>query len=238
MVSRFSTHGMIFDSSLIVVASGSMSMKNQVNEYLEENNLDNQFNTYDVIIIHKVKDASELKQYDVVAYYNKSLEETIIHRIIGTDDYGNYLTRGDSNNATDTYHPSFSDIIGKYENQRIEKVGAFVLFLQSYSGIITIAALVYSLFMSEHYTSYIKESKEKREKKLLSYIYLTNSDNSPYEEEIHYLGYFYRFSESGFVSKEEESSLSPHTLKRVIKIGETSKSEEFEIETEGEEHGK
>ncbi len=239
LFARFSSNGMLFDSSLMVVASGSMSQKNAENGYLIENDLNNQFDTYDVIIIHKVKDKSELALYDIVAYSNKTLDETIIHRIIGYDDYGNYLTRGDSNNATDTYHPSFEDIIGKYDNHRIRKVGAFVLFLQSYSGIITIAALVYSLFMSEHYSAKMKEDKETREKKLLSYISLGEEAPPQYDEEIRYQGYLYRFKESGFVSKEESAWLSsPSYLERAIRIGDRESRRVFDLAKGEEIYGK
>ena len=44
------------NSALLTVASGSMSYKNEENTYLDFNNLDNQFQTYDVIKIQKVKE--------------------------------------------------------------------------------------------------------------------------------------------------------------------------------------
>lgn len=235
-ISRFGgSHQMIGDVSLLVVASGSMSQKNPANPYLEENNLNDQFQTYDVLLIHKVKNQSDIKKYDVIAYYDTSKQETIIHRVIevDVDDNGSYkyTTRGDANNATDTTQPSFSDVIGKYTGQKADKIGAFVLFLQSGNGIITIATLIYSLFMAEHYMGAIADDKNKREKKLFSYIDLPREESpSSYNEEIHYKGYLYRFSESGFISKEEEENVvSSSILKRVIKIGDKESSTEYDL---------
>ena len=45
---------------VMVVASGSMSMKNEVNDYLITHNLNNQFNTYDMIVLTGVKSNNQL----------------------------------------------------------------------------------------------------------------------------------------------------------------------------------
>lgn len=47
-----------------------MSQQNEANTYLKTNNLNNQFNTYDIIQIQKYKDVDQVKLYDVVAYRN------------------------------------------------------------------------------------------------------------------------------------------------------------------------
>lgn len=56
---------------LMVVASGSMEKKHEDNKYLEENNLNDQFPTYSVIVLQKVKNADELKKYDVLLIVTK-----------------------------------------------------------------------------------------------------------------------------------------------------------------------
>lgn len=87
-----------------------------------------------------------MKLYDVVAYRNDE-NIVIVHRVIEikeTDGTKTFITQGDSNNASDVgsqYKESLSydRIVGYYTNFRIQGVGAFIVFLQSNSGIITIS---------------------------------------------------------------------------------------------------
>ena len=99
---------MIGGRSIMVVASGSMSYKNEVNDYLIENNLNDQFDTYDIIVIKQVNNSSELELYDTIAYYNGT--ENIIHRIVNINDNGTYITRGDANTSSDPVLVEFDDI--------------------------------------------------------------------------------------------------------------------------------
>ena len=69
------------DKGILVVASGSMSRKDPVNDYLIENDLNNQFNTWDIIIIEAVNSDDDLKLYDVITFVD-STGRNIIHRII------------------------------------------------------------------------------------------------------------------------------------------------------------
>lgn len=151
LVNRF-TSGvtMIGDKAMVVIGSGSMSQQNEANTYLKTNNLNNQFNTYDIIQIQKYKDVDQVKLYDVVAYRNDE-NIVIVHRVIEikeTDGTKTFITQGDSNNASDVgsqYKESLSydRIVGYYTNFRIQGVGAFIVFLQSNSGIITIFCVLY-----------------------------------------------------------------------------------------------
>ncbi|MBQ7817049.1 MAG: hypothetical protein IJ339_06820, partial [Oscillospiraceae bacterium] len=70
--------------SVHLVGSGSMAYKNAANTYLDENNLNNQFDTYDLIIINEKPPQELIKQYDVVVYKNGS--QQIVHRIIDIVD--------------------------------------------------------------------------------------------------------------------------------------------------------
>lgn len=143
LVNRF-TSGvtMIGDKAMVVIGSGSMSQQNEANTYLKTNNLNNQFNTYDIIQIQKYKDVDQVKLYDVVAYRNDE-NIVIVHRVIEikeNDGTKTFITQGDSNNASDVgsqYKESLSydRIVGYYTNFRIQGVGAFIVFLQSNSGI-------------------------------------------------------------------------------------------------------
>ena len=76
---------MIGNKTIMVVASGSMSKKNDANAYLNSNNLNNQFQTYDIIVLEKVENASDLNKYDVIAYRNDQ-GINVIHRIIEIED--------------------------------------------------------------------------------------------------------------------------------------------------------
>lgn len=160
LVNRF-TSGvtMIGDKAMVVIGSGSMSQQNEANTYLKTNNLNNQFNTYDIIQIQKYKDVDQVKLYDVVAYRNDE-NIVIVHRVIEikeTDGTKTFITQGDSNNASDVgsqYKESLSydRIVGYYTNFRIQGVGAFIVFLQSNSGIITIFCVLYCFGMYEYYS--------------------------------------------------------------------------------------
>lgn len=222
---------MLGGKGFMVVASGSMSQRHEDNDYLDTYSLNNQFNTYDIIILNQVSSASQLKKYDVIAFVNdKGIN--VIHRIIDvqyTATGVTYVTRGDSNNASDSYHPTFKDVIGVYSGEKIDAIGIFVMFFQSYGGIVTIAALVYCLFMLERYNVQAEKVQQNRIKLLQEAIDFQSVQSAKddlqteFVEKIYYKGYAYYFSENGFVNKEE--ILSEETLqksqKTLIKVVET-----------------
>ena len=81
LINKFSGNKMMIgDRTIMVVASGSMSYKNEANTYLFTYGLDNQFQQYDIIVLEEVKKSS-IKPYDVIAYRNDK-GVNIIHRII------------------------------------------------------------------------------------------------------------------------------------------------------------
>ncbi len=205
---------MVGGRGMIAVASGSMSEKNSANPYLA--NINNQFNTYDMIMIEKVESSSDLKLYDVIAYVNDE-GVNIIHRIVGfqqTSEGVRFVTRGDSNNADDEYKPKMSDVLGKYTGTRISYIGVFLMFLQSYSGIVTVAAIIYCLIMIESAGNKIYTAQEERLLFLQESIDFksdTEKDgniNSSFTETVYFKDYAYTFDENGFVSKTLISELS------------------------------
>ena len=223
---RFTNNIMVFgNSTVVVVGSGSMSKKNSDNTYLLTQNLTNQFNTYDIIGISKYNDQNDIKKYDVVAYKNKE-GTTIIHRIINViDNKGDieYVTRGDSNNASDTNvqydgYLKYKDIIGFYNNTRIPNVGIFVVFLQSNAGIITLLAIIYCLFMFDHYSSKYQKAVNERTSKLIDIINFDISSNDVGDLNMHqfetlsYKGYIYYFEKGIFQKKEETKSEDSQTM--------------------------
>jgi signal peptidase I len=199
---------MINGHGVIAVASGSMSFKNEENPYLA--NINNQFNTYDMIVLEKPEMESDIALYDVIAYVNDK-GENIIHRVVGFQQTARgmtYITRGDSNNADDEYNPLFSDVLGKYTGQRIPYVGVFVMFLQSFSGILTVLAIIYCLIMIESVRNKIEAAREARLLLLQESIDFrteTSHDgdlNSSFVETVYFKNYAYTFDKNGFVSKE------------------------------------
>ncbi len=152
---------------ILVVASNSMSYKNEENIYLE--NINNQFNKYDLIII---KTNQEINLYDVVCY--KKDNKLIIHRVIEIKDNG-YITRGDANNISDELVNS-NDIIGVYNNVRIPYLGYIVFYLQSSYGISAVIFIYLLLIIYSIYDSKVKKIRLKRFKEVYkNELILSNS---------------------------------------------------------------
>ena len=85
---------MVGGNSIMVVASGSMSEKNKANNYLFTYNLDNQFQTYDIIGISEVKDKIEIPKdfYDKIKGENGLLEakrNDLLKQLKATQERGN-----------------------------------------------------------------------------------------------------------------------------------------------------
>lgn len=238
------TKGPVFEKGILVVASASMSQRNPANTYLETEHLENRFNTYDVIVIQKVKKAEDLKQYDVIAYRNGE-GTTIIHRIReiipvsdGSPGGVRFITRGDSNNADDYYRPNLNDVVGVYTGGRARTVGIFVMFLQSVPGMVTIVAVLYCLFMIDTVSRRIEKAEQARIDRLMSVIEdLTDVADlkAAYLEIIYYKGYEYHFNERGFVKKSEvppgEQTTEPNEMLKIIDDGASRHTQIIPIET-------
>lgn len=188
LYSRFSGNAMpLGNQTFVVIATGSMSEKNEDNDYLI--NYDNQFNAYDIIGISRYNSQSEVSIYDVVAFKNKD-GTIIVHRIISieeTDEGIGYITRGDSNNLSDTDiqydgYLSYENIIGHYNGSRVQSLGIFIIFLQSNAGIITIIAIVYCLIMFDYFSNKFDKSLKSRTEYLKNVFQIDFKD---YENQIH-----------------------------------------------------
>lgn len=200
---------MLFDKGVIAVVSGSMSEKHSDNTYLA--GLNDQIPTYDLIVVDKVSSESELKKYDVIAFVNDE-GVNIIHRIVDIEQTPNgvrYVTRGDSNNLNDKYRPTFENVIGKYNGKSIHMVGLFVMFLQSYSGILTMAVLIYCLIMLDRVNEKIIKAEDERLAFLEGSIDFKRETvpdgdiESSFVETVRFKNYIYTFTKTGFISKEE-----------------------------------
>lgn len=225
---------MVGGNSIMVVASGSMSEKNKANNYLFTYNLDNQFQTYDIIGISEVKDKNDLKVHDVIAFVNdKGIN--VIHRIISFEDRIDgkryYTTRGDANNSNDTYKPTFEDVLGKYNGKRVPLIGMFVLFFQSGSGIVTALAVIYCLLMIDHLSNKMGQASDKRIEILSKVFDIENMKEEDieimkigYVEYVLYKGYMYRLDENGVIDKKEVNE--NYEDKLVLELVENSDLEE------------
>ena len=244
MISKFNNSVVMFGGkSLMVVASGSMSERNQANTYLDSEGLYNQFDTYDIIILKQVKSDREINKYDVIAFVNDK-GTNVIHRIKGFNG-DKYVTRGDSNNADDKYNPSFDDVIGVYTGRKIPLVGIFVLFFQSPSGIVTIGALIFCLVMMDKQNKRIKDMQAERLTKLKEAIGFdekktsTKEFSSAFNQYIYYKGFAYVFNDEGFVEKKEitEANVTDEdegTMLKVIETDDGKTSEKIIIVSEEE----
>lgn len=228
---------MIGDSGIIVVASGSMSEQNKANDYIFKYNLNNQFDTYDIITISKVKKKSDIKPFDVIAFVNDE-GTTIIHRVreIRYEADGmHYVTRGDSNDKDDEYKPVFEDIVGVYTGQRMKGFGAFVIFFQSYAGIITVISIVYCMIMIDRISNKINKVQTERAKLLESVIDYSeekNTDNFKIKisNVIYFKGFAYFFNSKGFIKKEEMSEDDYNKMLEIEKIEEEVPTKNLENE--------
>ncbi len=144
---------------LTVVASGSMSWKNEDNLYLYK--YDNQINTFDLIALEHINSFEEIKQYDIISYKDNKRGINVIHRVREIKD--NYLLmRGDANDKDDDIIVTFDMINGRYNGFKIPYIGVFILYLQSEYGILTISIFIgsYIIYVSTEY--FLNKEKNKR----------------------------------------------------------------------------
>lgn len=223
--SRFFNNNLLFgDTGYVVISSGSMSERNPANTYLETYHLDNQFNTYDIIGIEKYDSQDDIKLYDVVSFYGQD-NIIYVHRVVGINSNGTYVTRGDSNNVDDTNrlyegYLTYDRIIGHYTNFRIQLVGVFVIFLQSNSGIITIISIIYCLLMFDHFKGKYEEAVYARKDLLIKDLEInleTLEDPNKvfiYKdlEKLYFKNFEYTYEEGKYIKKLE---LSENELNKV-----------------------
>ena len=134
-----------------VVYSDSMSKKHEDSEYLFENNLNDQFNAFDLIFVYKAPNPEDLELYDVIVYEYK--ETYVVHRIIEIQEPNErhpneywFKTQGDAVGAPDSIVRE-SQVLAIYRGEKMPFMGSFVLFMQAPIGwlcllLMGVAALV------------------------------------------------------------------------------------------------
>ena len=134
---------------LSVVKSGSMSYKHEKNIHLTQNNLNDQFDTFDIVLLYKLPKAEELALYDVVLYEVDGAP--VIHRIVGieapNENHSDYyfLLQGDAIENPDRFPVYYSQMRGIYRGQHVPFVGSFVAFMQSVAGYLCILLTVFGI---------------------------------------------------------------------------------------------
>lgn len=136
--------------TLKVVNSASMSTKNEKNDYLFANKLDDQFQAFDIVLTYKAPLEKDLKLYDIVVYEVDG--SYLIHRIIGIEEPNSehpnerwFLCQGDANERPDRFPVHYEQIKGIYRGERIPFVGTFVSFMQSPAGWLCILLVISSM---------------------------------------------------------------------------------------------
>lgn len=87
-----------------------------------------------------IKDTGEYKIGDIVTFLQDGDKIPTTHRIINYDSDGNFITRGDANNAADTKPVTKDDIIGEVI-EVFPKVGHFSNWVKSEGWIYIVAIL-------------------------------------------------------------------------------------------------
>ena len=158
-----------------VVLSGSMSYKLESNEYLDENGLDDQFDTFDLIITHELPGEFELELYDIVVYELKG--ELVVHRIVGIEEPNEkhpehrlFELRGDAIKYSDTRPVEYSQMMAIYRGEHVKYVGSFVHFMQSPAGYVCILLMIVGCIISPLTDLLIRRARKNR-LRLLGYYY-------------------------------------------------------------------
>ena len=153
--------------TLTVVQSGSMSEKHEDNKYLIENNLNDQVQTFDLILLYKVPAEDELKLYDIVVYKVDGM--LVLHRIVGIEEPNEkhpneryFLIQGDAVGAPDRFPVKYKQIIAIYKGQRIPFIGSFVSFMQSPAGWLCVLLTCITLIGTPLIEKKIKEEESQR----------------------------------------------------------------------------
>ena len=166
--------------ALKVVRSSSMQEKNENNKYLFEDDLNDQFAMFDVVICEQLPAEEDLQKYDIVIYKQKDMY--VIHRIIAieepNEDHPNerhFLFRGDAVEYSDKFPVRYSQMLGIYRGTNIPFVGSFIMFLQSPAGAMCMLLIAFAVIMAPIAESILEKARRAR----LGYS-LSNSEDDDF----------------------------------------------------------
>ncbi len=167
-----------------VVLSGSMSKKDENNKYLFENNLNDQFDRFDLILTHKLPDEFDLELYDIVVY---EVDDTlIVHRIVQIEEPNErhpeerwFRLQGDNVDLTDKFPVKYSQMKAIYRGERIRFVGSFFAFMQSPAGYLCILLVVLGIIA----IPLMEKKIEKEELKRLRFLLMQDTEQVDPEQQ-------------------------------------------------------
>lgn len=155
-------------STWTVVKSSSMSYKEEKNKHLFQNNLNDQFQTFDLILIDPMPDEWDVQLYDIVVYEAKD-GTMIVHRIVGIEEpnethpeHRYFRFQGDAVQLQDRYPVLYSQMRGIYHGKRIPFIGSFVMFMQSPAGWICILLVLFAMIATPMVEKRIRTEKQHR----------------------------------------------------------------------------
>lgn len=132
------------------VETGSMETKHKDNTYLEQNNLNDQISTFDLVVLHQLPAEEDLQLYDIVVYETKGY--FVIHRIVGIEEPNDkhpnerwFVLHGDANKYADEFPVTYSQMCSIYRGERIPFAGAFVMFMQSPAGMLCCLLVIFAV---------------------------------------------------------------------------------------------
>ena len=150
-----------------VVNSSSMAKKNEKNNYLFENELNDQFTTFDLILTYDIPKEQDLKLYDIVIYEIDDI--FVIHRIVGIEEpnakHPNerwFLLQGDAISQADRFPVKYSQMVGIYRGERIPFIGSFISFMQSPVGYMCIILVALAIIFTPIFEKKIEKEKKSR----------------------------------------------------------------------------
>jgi len=114
----------------------------------------------DLVFGRAVKDASELRRDDIIAYWTVISGERVLntHRIHNIYDGGGYLifeTKGDNNTAADALTVHESEIVAKY-SFRVGGLGKFFDYLQTGTGFFVVVVVPVFVFFLFHLVQFFR----------------------------------------------------------------------------------
>ena len=150
-----------------VVQSGSMSKKYEKNEYLFENNLNDQIQTFDIIVTEKLPDEMDLQLYDIVVYEVDDM--LVVHRIVKIEEPNKkhpdcrwFTLQGDNVQYPDKTPVLYSQMRAIYEGQRIPFIGSFITFMQSPAGWLCVLMIIFGSISIPVVEKILEKEREKR----------------------------------------------------------------------------
>lgn len=153
--------------TLRVVYSESMSAKYEKNDYLFENNLNDQFSRFDIVVTYKLPKEEELKLYDIVVY---EVDNTLlIHRIVGIEEPNErhpneryFVLQGDLVERADKFPVRYSQMKAIYRGEHVPFIGSFVMFLQSPAGYICLILVLVEMIATPLVTQKMRKAEQAR----------------------------------------------------------------------------